>query len=76
MTEISDTVLKLTTPYIGPASQKFLERQTISHMNGLQFNALEKKHIPELAKWVKVSAGLLIAPAKAQDLSNKILALA
>lgn len=76
MTEISDKVLKLTISFIGPASQKFLERQTVSHMNGLAFNAVEKKHIPELAKWVAVSAGLLIAPVKAKDLAEKILTLA
>ena len=76
MTEISDKVLKLTIAYIGPASQKFLERQTVSHMNGLAFNTIEKKHIPELAKWVQVSGGLLIAPAKAKDLADKIHALA
>ena len=44
-------------------------------MNGLNFTALEKKHLPELAKWVNTSAGLLIAPAKAQELANKISAL-
>lgn len=76
MTETSDKVLKLTMTYIGPASMKFLERQTVSHMNGLAFNALEKKHIPELAKWVNISAGLLISPVKAKDLADKILTLA
>jgi hypothetical protein len=76
LTEISDKVLKLTITYIGPASQKFLERQTVSHMNGLAFNTIEKKHIPELAKWVQVSGGLLIAPAKAKDLADKIQSLA
>jgi hypothetical protein len=76
LTELSDKVLKLVTPYIGPASQKFLERQTNSHMNGLQFNMLEKKHLAELAKWVETSAGLLIKPAIAKDLATKIKALA
>ena len=75
LTELSDKVLKLTAAYIGPASQKFLERQTLAHMDGLSFNALEKKHLLDLAKWVNISAGLLIAPAKAQELANKISAL-
>ncbi len=75
MTELSDKVLKLTTTYIGPASQKFLERQTISHMNSLAFNALEKQHLPELAKWVNTSASLLINQAKAKELADKIAAL-
>jgi hypothetical protein len=75
MTDLSDKVLKLTTVYIGPASQKFLERQTVSHMNGLAFNALGKQHLPELSKWVNLSAGLLINPAKAKELADKISAL-
>ncbi len=75
MTELSDKVLKLTLAYIGPASQKFLERQTVSHMGGLAFTTLEKKHLPELSKWVNTSAGLLINPAKAKELADKIAAL-
>jgi hypothetical protein len=75
MTELSEKVLKLTSTYIGPASQKFLERQTTSHMNGLSFNTIETKHLPELAKWVGTSAGLLIDPKKAQELAGKIAAL-
>jgi hypothetical protein len=75
MTVISEKVLKLTTAYIGPAAQRFLERQTTSHMNGLQFNNIEKQHLPELSKWVNTSGGLVIDKAKAQELANKILAL-
>lgn len=75
MTDLSDKVLKLTATYIGPASQKFLERQTVSHMDGLAFNMLEKKHLPDLAKWVNTSAGLLINPAKAKELADKISAI-
>ena len=36
MTELSDKVLKAYPFFIGPASSKFLERQTKSHMNGAQ----------------------------------------
>ncbi|XHH08017.1 MAG: hypothetical protein ACFCUE_10625 [Candidatus Bathyarchaeia archaeon] len=75
MTELSEKVLKLASSYIGPVAQRFLERQTTSHMNGLQFNTIEKRHLPELSKWVNISAGLLIDKAKAQELANKILAL-
>jgi hypothetical protein len=75
LTELSEKVLKLTTNYIGPAAQRFLERQTTSHMNGLQFNTIEKQHLTELAKWVNISAGLVIDKAKAQELANKILAI-
>jgi hypothetical protein len=65
----------LTTTFIGPASARFLERQTTAHMNGLDFALLEKKHIPELAKWVEVSASLLIKPVVAKGLAQKITCL-
>jgi hypothetical protein len=44
-------------------------------MNGLAFNTLEKKHLPELVKWVTTSAALLINPAKAKELADKISAV-
>jgi hypothetical protein len=76
MSDMSDRILKLTAVYIGPASARFLERQTNAHMNGLKFVDLERKHLPDLAKWVNISAGLLIDKAKAEELSKKISALA
>jgi hypothetical protein len=76
VTELSERVVKLTAYYIGPAASRFLERQTASHMNGLKLSDSEKKHLPELAKWVNISAGLLIDKTKAQELANKISAYA
>lgn len=73
MSDLSDKILKTTINYIGPAALKFLERQTLSHMNGLKFSDIERKHLPELAKWVNISAGLVIDKTKAYELSNKIL---
>jgi hypothetical protein len=43
-------------------------------MNNLAFNMLGKKHLPELAKWVEISGGLLIKPVVAKALAQKILA--
>jgi hypothetical protein len=76
MSDLSEKILKLTTYYIGPASARFLERQTVSHMNGLKFADINKTHIQELAKWVNISAGLLVDKTKAEELSKKILAQA
>jgi len=73
MTELSEKVLRLTICYLGPASARFLERQTSSHMSGLKFSDLEKKHLPDLAKWVNISAGLIIDKGRAKELSDKIL---
>lgn len=73
MSDVSDKVLKITVDYIGPSSKTFLERQTRSHMNGLEFADLEKAHLPELSKWVGTSAGLLIGKDKASALAMKIM---
>ena len=72
MSILSDKVLKLTIDYIGPSSLAFLERQTKHHLSGLEFTSLEKSHLPELAKWVGISAGLLIDKKRAAELSEKI----
>ena len=73
MSEISAKVLQIATSYLGPASKTFLERQTKGHMGGLAFDDITKQHLPDLAKWVKVSAALVIDAAKADELANRIL---
>ena len=75
MTELAQKVLEIAIPYLGPASKVFLDRQTKHHMNGLIFNELEKKHLPDLSHWVRISAGLLIDKTRAKELSEKISAL-
>jgi hypothetical protein len=72
MSVISEKVLETTLNYIGPASKMFLERQTTRHMNNLPFDNLDKIHLPDLVKWIKVSGRLLIGEAKAEELGNKV----
>jgi hypothetical protein len=72
MSLISDKVLSMSIGYLGPAAKIFLSRQTKMHMNGLEFTAVEKNHIPELAKWVRISACLVIDKDKANELAVKI----
>jgi hypothetical protein len=69
---LSKKVLMVTIDYIGPSSEAFLQRQATHHLNGLKFDDLEKQHLPELAKWVRVSAGLLIDKGRAAELADKI----
>lgn len=73
MSDVSERVLKITVDYIGPSSKAFLERQTRSHMEGLDFVNLQKAQLADLAKWVNISAGLLIGKDKASDLAQKIM---
>jgi hypothetical protein len=72
---LSEKTLALSVPYLGPAAKVFLERQTKFHLNGLAFDALEPTHLADLANWVRVSGALVIEPAKAAELSEKIGAI-
>lgn len=76
MSALSDKALALSVQYLGPAAQVFLERQTKHHMDGLALDGLAPEHLPELSRWVGVSAALVIEPAKAKELAEKIGALA
>jgi hypothetical protein len=69
MSAYSDEAIKIAQKYLGPSAKTFLERQARSHMNGLDLNNLGKEHLAELAKWVGVSAGLLIDKVKAAELA-------
>ena len=75
MSMISDAVVAVSVNYFGPAARKFLERQTLSHMNGMSFDALQKSDLPVLAKWINSSGALIIDKTKAKELSEKIAAL-
>lgn len=72
MSDISEKVLAITVQVLGPASRRFLERQTKFHLDGLEFDDLKKEHIPELAKWVGISAQLIIDEKKAAMLAETI----
>lgn len=75
MSDLSEKALALSVQYLGPAAKVFLERQTKFHMDGLAFDAVEPQHLPELAKWVGISAALVVDPAKAKELSERIGAI-
>jgi len=73
MSTYSDEAIKIAQKFLGPAAKAFLERQTKSHMNGLDLNNLEGAQLPELAKWVQISAGLLIEKPKAAELASLLI---
>jgi hypothetical protein len=75
MSQLSQQIETIATQYLGPAARKFLERQTITHMNGLSFDSIAQGHLAELAKWVEISAGLVIDKASAAELAGKIKTL-
>ena len=73
MSALSEKVVALSKPFLGPATESFLSRQCKSHLK-IELTDLSATHLKELAKWVELGAGLIMDTAKATDLSRKISA--
>ena len=70
-----DNVVSICKPYLGPAAEKFLERQCGTHLK-VAPQQLSGQHLADLAKWTEVSAGLVMGKDKAAELAQKIKAAA
>ena len=66
MNNLSKQLIEIATNYLGPAGERFITRQVTSHLEGgITLETLAPEHLPELSKWVGVSAALLLTdPAK------------
>ena len=71
---IYDDAVKLAKEYIGPAGQKFIDRQISSHLS-IDPAQLAAGNMEELAKWCLSSGKMLIGDDKAAEFSDKIKAL-
>lgn len=60
--------------YLGPAAQKFVDRQISTHLN-IKGSELGPQHLEELAKWCYTSGKLVIPEQKAKEMSEKIRTL-
>jgi hypothetical protein len=69
-----EEVVEKTAPYLGASTQRFLERQCKFHLK-VDPHSLGKEHINDLARWVGISASLLIDREKADALKKDILSL-
>jgi hypothetical protein len=74
MSQLSDKVLEVSKPYLGPAAESFLARQCKSHLN-IEMSALGPANVKDLAKWVEQSAALIMDAPKAAELAKKIAAM-
>ena len=70
-----DDVVGLAKIYLGPAAQKFVDRQLKGHLNIADGSALTSSHPEGLAKWYYTSGKLLMDDAKAQEFSEKVKSL-
>jgi len=66
-------VFEMLNPYFGPQTERFLNRQITTHVGKNPFTiSNEDKKV--LAKWINISAGLLLDEETGAKLSNSILA--
>jgi hypothetical protein len=73
---VYQNALEVITPYFNTvnAAEIFLTRQCESHLQRKAVD-LGMHDLVTLAKWAMVSGGLLIGKEKAEEMSEKILAL-
>lgn len=74
-TYIYDQAVQITKDYLGPAAERFINRQIIFHLKK-DPEMLTKQDIPQLAEWVKVSIAILTEDKKmVDDFTKRILKL-
>ena len=69
-----DDVVKIAKEYVGPAGQKFVDRQISGHL-GVSPSEINSENMAELAKWCLSSGKMLIGDDKAKEFSEKVKAL-
>lgn len=74
MSAISDQVLAIARPYLGPAAESFLSRQCKSHLK-INFPEITRAQAKDLSKWVEIGAGLIMDGNKATELARKVAAV-
>ena len=67
-------VLDEARPFLAGATESIVSRQCEAHLN-IEPQALTKEQLDDLAKWVGISAALIIPKDKAQMLSQKVAEL-
>ncbi|HET7673420.1 MAG TPA: hypothetical protein VFK11_02840 [Candidatus Saccharimonadales bacterium] len=55
---LRDQVIEITTDYLGPASQRFVDRQITAHL-GKAPEELKRSDIPKLIAWMEAVVSLL-----------------
>jgi hypothetical protein len=74
MSDITNKVLAVSKPYLGPAAEAFLGRQCKLFLK-IDMSALTSGHLKELAGCFEVGGRAIMEPAKATELAKKIATL-
>ena len=72
--QLYEKVLNETRSYLTDRAEGFLSRQCESHLN-IRPEQLTREHLPILAKWVFISASLMIKKESAEKLKDSILSM-
>jgi hypothetical protein len=70
-----DDVLAVSREYLGPAAQRFLDRQISDRLDLVKKEDLALRHLDELAKWCQSSGALYLADGKAAEYAARLTAL-
>jgi hypothetical protein len=61
MNTLSEKLVEIAIGYLGPAGERFMERQVTMHLQGgITLDTLQPEHLPELSRWVAISSDLLL----------------
>ena len=71
-TGIYEQIVKRTEVYLGPASERFVERQVRTHLNK-EPEKLTSSDVKKLANWLKLAMALLTEDPKLLDEYTKTL---
>lgn len=74
MSDITNKVLAVSKPYMGPAAEAFLARQCKLFLK-IDMGALASSHLKDLANCFETGARAIMDPAKSTELAKKIAAL-
>lgn len=74
MSDITNKVIAVSKPYLGPATEAFIGRQCKLFLK-IDMAALSSAHLKELAGCFEVGGRAIMEPAKATELAKKVAAL-
>ena len=74
MSDVTNKVIALSKPYLGPATEAFLGRQCKMYLK-IDMAALTSANLKQLAGCYETGGSAIMDPAKAAELAKKIAAL-
>jgi hypothetical protein len=74
MSDVTNKVMALSKPYLGPAAESFIAKQCKAHLK-IEAADLASGHLKDLSSWIFINGANIMDRAKALELSKKVAAL-